>query len=204
MPSFPRASAILGGFFTGTNYIIAIMGWFRAAPPGDPLVVAMTGVKLGDRLLIMGGSHTKTVGQLALKPGISGRAVIVDETESLSTRAAEAATAEGALIESETAPLTMLPFDDNSFDLVVVNHALAKVPEARRNQALTEARRVLRDGGRVVAIEPAQRGGLAALVSSGTLPSGDIERELTTAGFRAVRTLAEREGLAFIEGAKRS
>lgn len=179
------------------------MGWFRAAPPGDPLVVAMTGVKLGDRLLIMGGSHTKTVGQLALKPGISGRAVIVDETDSLSTRAAEAATAEGALIESETAPLTMLPFDDSSFDLVVVNHALAKVPEGRRNQALTEARRVLRDGGRVVAIEPAQRGGLAALVSSGALPSRDIERAFTTAGFRAVRTLAEREGLAFIEGAKR-
>ena len=62
------------------------MGWFRASPPGDPLVVAMTGVKLGDRLLIMGGSHTKTVAYLALKPGISGRVVVVDADASVSTR----------------------------------------------------------------------------------------------------------------------
>ena len=179
------------------------MGWFRASPPGDPLVVAMTGVKLGDRLLILGGSHTKTVGQLALKPGISGRAVVVDEDANASTRAAEAATAEGAVIEGETAPLTMLPFDESAFDVVVINHALARIPEGRRNQMLTEARRVLREGGRCVAIEPAMRSGLAALVSSGALPSTDIERDLSTAGFRAVRTLAERDGLAFIEGAKR-
>ena len=181
------------------------MGWFRASPPGDPLVVAMTGVKLGDRLLIMGGSHTKTVALLALKPGISGRAVVVDDDANAATRAAEAATAEGALIEGETAPLTMLPFDDASFDVVAVNHALGTVPEGRRHQALTEARRVLREGGRCVAIEPATRGGLAALVGGGAkMPVAEIERALTTAGFRAVRTLAERDGLAFIEGAKRS
>lgn len=180
------------------------MGWFRASPPGDPLVVAMSGVKLGDRLLVVGGSHTKTVAHLALKPGLSGRAVVVDEDAATSSRAAEAATSEGALIESETAPLTMLPFDAGAFDLVVVNHVLAKVAENRRTQVLAEARRVLRDGGRLIAIEPATRGGLAALVGGGTMPSSSIERELTTAGFRAVRTLAKRDGLAFIEGAKRS
>ena len=180
------------------------MGWFRASPPGDPLVVAMSGVKLGDRLLIIGGSHTKTVAHLALKPGISGRAVVVDENAATSARAAEAATNEGALIESETAPFTMLPFDPEAFDLVVVNHALTKVPESRRNMALVEARRVLREGGRVIAIEPAPRGGLGALVGGATIPIADLERDLTAAGFRAVRTLAERDGLAFLEGAKRT
>ena len=180
------------------------MGWFRASPPGDPLVVAMTGVKLGDRLLIMGGSHTKTVAHLALKPGISGRAVVVDADTNAATRAAEAATAEGALIEGETAPLTMLPFDDASFDVVAVNHALGTVPEGHRHQVLTEARRVLREGGRCVAIEPATRGGLAGLVGGSKLPSREIEQTMTQAGFRAVRTLAERDGLAFIEGAKRT
>ena len=180
------------------------MGWFRASPPGDPLVVAMSGVKLGDRLLIIGGSHTNTVAHLALKPGISGRTVVVDEDAASASRAADAATSEGALIESETAPLTMLPFDEAAFDLVVVNQALSKVPDSRRNQALAEARRVLREGGRVIAIEPAARGGLAALIGSAGMPSGDIERDLTAAGFRAVRTLAQREGLTFVEGAKRT
>ena len=98
----------------------------------------------------------------------------------------------------------MLPFDDGSFDVVAINHALGKEPEARRTSALTEARRVLREGGRCVAIEPATRSGLAALVGGGTVPPADIEREFNAAGFRAVRILAEREGIAFIEGAKRS
>ena len=179
------------------------MGWFRASPPGDPLVVAMTGVKLGDRLLILGGSHTKTVGQLALKPGISGRAVVLDEDANASTRAAEAATAEGALIEGETAPLTMLPFDAAAFDVVVLNHLVGKVPEPRRSAMFAESLRVLRNGGRCVAIEAAARGGLAGLVGGSKLPGSEIEHTMTHAGFRAVRTLAERDGLAFIEGAKR-
>ena len=179
------------------------MRWFRATPPGDPLVVAMTGVKLGDRLLIMGGSDTRTVALLALKPGLSGRACVVDDESATATRAGEAATREGALIETEHAPLTMLPYDDRSFDVVVLNHALGKVPEARRSGTLGEARRVLRSGGRCVAIEPAARGGLGALLGGSSLPSADVERAFTQAEFRAVRTLAERDGLLFVEGAKR-
>ena len=180
------------------------MGWFRASPSGEPLVVAMAGIKLGDRLLVVGGTDAKTVAHLALKPGLSGRACVVDEDAATATRAGETATREGALIETETAPLTMLPFDPDSFDVVVLNHALSKLPEVRRSGALAEARRVLRDGGRCIAIEAAARGGLAALLGgAATLPAADIERALTSANFRAVRTLTERDGLAFIEGAKR-
>ena len=180
------------------------MPWFRASPPGDPLVVAMTGVKRGDRLLIMGGADAKTVALLAQKPGISGRICVVDDDAAIATRAGETATREGALIEAETAPLTMLPYDAEAFDLVVLNHALGKLPEARRATALAEARRVLREGGRCVSIEAAARGGLASLIGGARVPSSEIERAMTAADFRAVRTLAERDGLAFIEGAKRS
>ena len=204
MPSFPRASAIFGGFFTGTNYIIGQMRWFRASTPGDPLAVAMTGLKIGDRLLVMGCSDPKIVAQLALKPGLSGRTCAVDESSPLATRAALVANREGALVEADTSPLTMLPHGDSSFDVVVLNHALARLPESARPPILAEARRVLREGGRCVAIEPAARGGLGSLIGGVRVASAEIEREFTKAGFRAVRTLAEREGLAFIEGAKRT
>ena len=180
------------------------MAWFRASPPGDPLVVAMTGAKLGDRLLVVGGGDTRTVAHLALKPGISGRACVVDEDAAVATRAGEFATREGALIETETAPVTMLPYDAGAFDVVVLNHLVGKVPEPRRSAMFAEALRVLRNGGRCVAIEAAARGGLAGLVGGSKLPSSDIERTMTQAGFRAVRTLAERDGLAFIEGARRA
>lgn len=180
------------------------MGWFRASPSGDPLVVAMTGIKLGDRVLIMGGSDTKTVALLALKPGLSGRVCVLDEDGAVATRAGESATREGALIEAETAPFTMLPYNDAVFDVVVLNHMLERLTEPRRSGALAEARRVLRDGGRCVAIGRAARGGLGSLLGGSRVPSTDVERDFAQANFRAVRTLAEREGLSFVEGAKRA
>lgn len=163
----------------------------------------MTGVRLGDRLLVIGSAQAKLVAQLALKPGLTGRACAVDKNPAMSARAADAALREGALLESETAPHTMLPHNDGAFDVVVVNHALSSLQPERRILLLNEARRVLRDGGRCVSIDPAARGGLASLVGGPRTSSAEIERAFTSAGFRAVRTLAERDGLSFVEGARR-
>ena len=167
------------------------MRWFRASAPGDPLAVTMTGVKLGDRLLIIGGGDAKLVAQLALKPGLTGRTCMVDEREATSARAAQAALKEGALMESETASFAALPYPSDAFDLVVVNHALREFSAEKRVAVLAEARRVVRDGGRCIAVEKRGR-------------PLEIEDAFRAAGYRAVRTLAEREGLAFIEGAKRN
>ena len=49
------------------------MPWFKSATPHDPLAVTMTGVKLGDRLLVIGCGQAKLVAQLALKPGLTGQ-----------------------------------------------------------------------------------------------------------------------------------
>jgi ubiquinone/menaquinone biosynthesis C-methylase UbiE len=164
----------------------------------------MSGVKMGDRLLIVGCSDAKVVAQLALKPGISGRACVVDADGKVSAHAAAVAMQEGALVEAETAPLTMLPYDDDAFDVAVLNHVLGATPSERRVQLINEARRVLRTGGRCVAIEAVARGGLAALVGSGArLAAKDLEEAFRIAGLRAVRTLAERDGVAYVEGANR-
>src|SRR5215207_1555377 len=68
-PSFPLAGATISS---------RRMAWFKSSPPGDPLAVTMAGVKMGDRLLVIGCSDPKLVAQLALKPGISGRVCAVD------------------------------------------------------------------------------------------------------------------------------
>ncbi|MEO6212496.1 MAG: class I SAM-dependent methyltransferase [Vicinamibacterales bacterium] len=179
------------------------MAWFKSSPPGDPLAVTMAGIKMGDRLIIIGCTDPKLVAQLALKPGLSGRTCAVDANAGAVSRAADAATREGALIEAETIPPTMLPYDDGTFDVAVLACALATLPLERRIATVNEARRVLRDGGRCVAIEAAARGGLAALVRTARVPAGEIEDAFRGAGLRAVRTLAEREGFAFVEGANR-
>ena len=179
------------------------MPLFKSAAPRDPLAVTMTGVKLGDRLLVIGCEQAKLVAQLAAKPGLSGRACVLDEDAAMSARAAAAAQSEGALLESETAPPTMLPYNEAAFDIVVMNHVLSRARPDRRTGMLAEARRVLRPGGRCIAIERSRRGGLAGLLGGASADTGELESALTTAGFRATRTLAEREGLAFVEGAKK-
>ena len=176
---------------------------FKTGAPRDPLVVTMVGVKLGDRLLIIGCEHAKVVAQLALKAGLTGRACALDENVAMSARAAAVAQREGALLETETAPPTMLPHNDSAFDIVVLNHMLGRVQPDRRTAILHEAVRVLREGGRCIAIEPATRGGLAALFGGARPGSAEIELAFRSADFRAVRTLAEREGLTFVEGAKK-
>lgn len=175
----------------------------RRSEPGEPLVVAMTAARLGDRLLVIGCSEPKIVAQLAVKPGLTGRACAVDESAEFTAKAAAAAEKEGALLETDTAPFHQLPFDAGSFDVVAVSHALTRVPADRRAHCLSDAFRVLREGGRCVVIESGRQTGIAALIRKPGIPPGEVEQLMRAAGFRAVHTLAHRQGLAFVEGARR-
>lgn len=173
---------------------------------GEPLVVAMAGIKLGDRLLMLGCANPSDIGPLAVKTGLTGRACALDEDESLARRAAAAAEKDGALIETLAAPWTMLPLDSGTFDVVIIQGVLAALAPDRRAGCLQEAHRVLRPGGRCLAIDGAIRGGLGGLIGSGGsaeyIAAGGALRALQAQGFRAVRTVAEREGRIFIEGVR--
>ena len=176
----------------------------RKSEPGEPLVVTMAALRIGDRLLVVGCSETSLVAQLAAKPGLTGRACAVDETPERTAHAATVAEREGALLEVVTAPVTMLPYDAESFDVVVVSHLLPLLTAERRVPGLCEAARVLRAGGRCVVVQAARRSGLAGLVPGGPqMPASEIEAAMQTAGLRAVRTIAERDRLVFVEGARR-
>ena len=174
----------------------------------DPhtLVVGMTGVKMGDRLVQIGCVHGGRLGAVASKVGLSGRAVAIVPDESSASRARKGAAQAGVLVEVETAPLTRLPSDNDAFDLAVIDDTgglLGTMSAADRVATVREVRRILRPGGRVIVIGAMPRGGLAALLSrthSGA--SFDITPSLEADGFRSVRKLAEREGLVFYEGIK--
>ena len=54
-------------------------------------------------------------------------------------------------------------------------------------------------------VQAGRSGGLAGIFGGSPKMAGaDVEGELSSAGFRAVRTIAEREGVLFVEGAKRA
>lgn len=183
------------------------MFWLKRAAPAEPLAVSMAGLKLGDRLLVLGCGDPALIAQLALKTGLTGRACALDDDAARASRAAEIAEREGALIETVTAPWTALPLDAEAFDLVVMRDVLTQLDLHRRGPVLAEVLRVLRPGGRCIVVEGAGRAGLAALLQARAVnaeyaSSGGASRALSAAGFRATRTLAERGGLRFVEGVK--
>lgn len=172
----------------------------------ENLAVTMAGAKLGDRLLVLGCGDPQLIAALALKTGLTGRACAVDESADRAAQAERVARAEGALIEMMVAPFSNLPLEDASFDLVVLRDVLAEAPAENRIRLAHEVWRVLRPGGRSVAIESTARGGgLSAMFRGGAAPRADTAaatKAFADAAFRGVRTLAEREGTAFVEAVK--
>ena len=110
----------------------------------------------------------------------------------------ELARADHPGIRFEEGDAEVLPFADEAFDAVVANFGIHHVAEP--NRALTEARRVLRPGGRVAFTSPAQNiawrllfeaiSAHGDLKAADTPPPGgslrsneDLLRALDTAGF---------------------
>jgi ubiquinone/menaquinone biosynthesis C-methylase UbiE len=163
-------------------------------------------VQLGERFAQIGCAHGGRLGAVARKVGLSGRAVAIVPDNASAARAEKGASDEGALVEVEIAPPTSLPLNADAFDIVVIDDTdglLGAMHDADRIATIGEARRILRPGGRALVIGSAPRGGLGALLTRApSTRSVDSAPVLEANGFRAVRLLAEREGLVFVEGIK--
>ena len=174
------------------------------------LVVGMVGTKMGERFVQIGCAHGGRLGAVAARVGLSGRAVAITPDEASAERARKGAAQAGMLVEVEVAPMTALPVDDRAFDVALVDDTGGLLGEMRpedRRALVRELFRILRPGGRVVALGAIPQGGLSALLSRrpsepSFAATGALHELLAADGFRPVRTLAERDGLVFIEAAK--
>lgn len=174
------------------------MFFLRKTKQRDQLPITMSGVRMGERALQIGIDDAALVGAIAAKVGLSGHAAVAVGDEAAAASARSAAEKAGVLVDVQVTPLHTLPFANDSFDVIVV-HAkggwLASLDDAARQAVLREAHRVLRGGGRLIAIEgplDVARGG----------PAGTTVDALQLAGFKATRVLAERDGYRFTEGLK--
>ncbi|MEO5799797.1 MAG: class I SAM-dependent methyltransferase, partial [Gemmatimonadales bacterium] len=87
------------------------------------------------------------------------------------------AVAEGVAdrVELHTGDMTALPFEDNSFDLVVSSLAIHNIGErAGREKAIDEAVRVLRPGGRLMIADIRATGQYQARLAA--IGMGDVAR----------------------------
>ena len=169
----------------------------------EPLAIAMSGVRMGERVLQIGLDTPVVTSLLAAKPGLSGESVIVLADEAAATQARRATAESGALVNIGVHRLDALPFERGAFDVVIVHNRVGPTLTASgSSQILSECRRVLRAGGRVVVINKGAPSGLTAIFQSRPEPgqTDKTVRAMQTAGFRSVRELGDRDGYAFIEG----
>jgi SAM-dependent methyltransferase len=177
----------------------------------DPLSVSMAGVKLGERLLQIGVDDATLAGQLAAKTGLSGTAAHMVSNDAEAARVQRGAKKVGVLVDVRVGLLDRLPFDDGAFDLVVIHSTSGQLASAtldNRVAVLRDAWRVLRPGGRLLALEAGTPTGLRSMLRStpgaqaAYDAAGGTPAALRDAGFAAVRDLGDREGLKFAEGPK--
>jgi ubiquinone/menaquinone biosynthesis C-methylase UbiE len=171
----------------------------------EPLAIAMSGVRMGERLLQIGMDTPVVTALLAAKPGLSGESSMVVPDDATAVSAKRAAEKAGALVNIKVQNLEGLPFDQHSLDLVIIhnrNGQLASLSDTQRSRTLQEIRRVLRSGGRVVVLDKGTPSGLAAIFQPKREPDAATAtvKALETAGFRSVRPLGDRDGYSFVEG----
>jgi ubiquinone/menaquinone biosynthesis C-methylase UbiE len=187
--------------------MVSMLFRFRRMRAMDPLQVAMTGVRMGEKYLQIFCSDPTLTRGLATKVGLSGMAALAAPDETHAARARAAGAKSGALIDVTVDALSDLAWPDATFDMVVIDNtagAFSDRPRDDRRAALAAAHRVLRQGGRVEIIERLGGGLFSGTpsVAAEYVQDGGAEGVLQAAGFKPVRTLAEKDGFRFVEGLK--
>ncbi|HET7686975.1 MAG TPA: ubiquinone/menaquinone biosynthesis methyltransferase [Candidatus Limnocylindria bacterium] len=175
----------------------AVRGMFdRIAPLYDAMNTLMTGgidgiwrraavraarLRPGMAVLDVACGTGRLAEAASARVGSEGRVVGVDISEGMLSRAR----ARGAAVDFRLADALALPFPAASFDAALIGFGLRNVPDYAA--ALSEMRRVVRPGGRVVVLEIAE-------------PRGGIGRRLFRTWFRRVVPLLgrlARQGAAY-------
>ena len=176
---------------------------FRPGPGPYALAVAMTAIRMGERLLGIGSGTPDLFGALAVKVGLSGQAAAVSDEERGAEALRQAAARAGALADVAVTARGVIPHDRESFDLVVLD--CTAVPAAEAADWLGDALRVLRIGGRLIITERAGASRLARIFGRRSPSTGGeaTVHLLETHGLKPARVVAQREGWRFTEGLKR-
>ncbi|HXR87215.1 MAG TPA: methyltransferase domain-containing protein [Stellaceae bacterium] len=85
--------------------------------------------------------------------GAAGKVHGIDASPEMLARAVKKARRAGMVVAFTEAPAQALPFSDASFDVVLTSVMLHHLPRPARAQCASEMRRVLRPGGRALAVD---------------------------------------------------
>ncbi|MFO1217492.1 MAG: bifunctional demethylmenaquinone methyltransferase/2-methoxy-6-polyprenyl-1,4-benzoquinol methylase UbiE [Burkholderiaceae bacterium] len=113
--------------------------------------IAVAAPKTGDRVLDVAGGTGDLARAMARKVGPTGMVVLSDINASMVREGRERLIDEGLLLPTLLCDAEKLPFASGAFDIVTVAFGLRNM--TRKDRALSEMRRVLRPGGRLLVLE---------------------------------------------------
>ena len=154
-------------------------------------IIAFARLQPGESMLDVGcgtGSLAIVAKRLV---GPAGRVSGIDASPEMLARAAGKARKAGLDISFSLEPAQALPFPDGHFDVAVTTLMLHHLPRKGRQQCAAEMKRVLKPGGRVLAVDfansaPGKRGFLAHFRRHGHVDLPDIVNLLREAGLNVV------------------
>jgi ubiquinone/menaquinone biosynthesis C-methylase UbiE len=133
--------------------------------PALDAAIELAGAGREDRLLDVATGTAGLLRRLATRPGRPDRAIGVDASEAMLARAPSLPRS----WELQRADARALPFPEASFDVATVCYLLHTLAAPTRQQVLGEVARVLRPGGRLVAVTPAEPRGRVGRAVAGPL-----------------------------------
>lgn len=164
----------------------------------------LAGLKAGESVLDIGcGTGTLAIAAKR-RVGPAGRVYGIDASPEMIARACKKAKKAGVEVTLENAAVEQMPFPDGTFDAVLSTVMLHHLGRKARRQCASEVRRVLKPGGRVLAVDfagaaPEKRSFLAHFHRHGHVDLHDLMALLSEAGLNVVESGAVGiRGLQFV------
>jgi ubiquinone/menaquinone biosynthesis C-methylase UbiE len=173
-------------------------------------IVELAGIMSGERVLDVGCGPGRLAIVAAAVAGPAGEICGIDPAPEMVELARRNAGRAGARVRFEVGVIEALPHPDDHFDVVLSSLMLHHLPDELKRRGLAEIRRVLKPGGRVVAVDfgATPDEGFGHLLCVLRLRTGSDHAErlrgmLQQAGFEAVDMgPTGHRGLAFVRGRK--
>jgi ubiquinone/menaquinone biosynthesis C-methylase UbiE len=164
----------------------------------------LANVATGDQVLDVGCGTGVLTCLAADAVGPSGRATGIDPSAAMIAAARRNAALEGSSAAFRLAAIEALPYADSSFDVVLSSFMLHHLPPEVKRDGLREVYRVLKDGGRLLAVDIDRPENvlwwlvlwpLLFTASAAANLYGDVPAYLQKTGFSPVEVLTRHWGL---------